>query len=204
MGRDLAPTRAEGKGVEPSSPYRRAALAERPGKPYPATFPIRLTKGRLELPMPLRARCSEHRVSADSTTWSRKSTHSGRRGSRTLKAHRSAVFETAAIAIWLALPHIETTQARCPCDTGPVIALGSLWRPGVSEASCAEMNNPRVDLPAGRRNLNLSALSNWVVNTSWEYFFVSLVEQVVDAGYVEWVRLGRDFVLSGSDHKRRA
>ena len=28
----------------------------------------------------------------------------GRRGSRTLKAHRSAVFETAAIAHWLALP----------------------------------------------------------------------------------------------------
>jgi hypothetical protein len=29
---------------------------------------------------------------------------SGRRGSRTLKAHRSAVFETAAITHWLALP----------------------------------------------------------------------------------------------------
>ena len=35
---------------------------------------------------------------------SAKSTESGRRGSRTLKAHRSAVFETAAIARWLALP----------------------------------------------------------------------------------------------------
>ena len=29
---------------------------------------------------------------------------SGRRGSRTLKAYRSTVFETAAIASWLALP----------------------------------------------------------------------------------------------------
>jgi hypothetical protein len=35
---------------------------------------------------------------------SAKSTLSGRRGSRTLKAHRSTVFETAAIASWLALP----------------------------------------------------------------------------------------------------
>src|SRR5216684_3181887 len=29
---------AEGKGVEPSSPVWRTALAERPGQPYPATF----------------------------------------------------------------------------------------------------------------------------------------------------------------------
>ena len=32
---------------------------------------------------------------------------SGRRGSRTLKAHRSTVFETAAIAHWLALPYSQ-------------------------------------------------------------------------------------------------
>src|SRR5262249_38845794 len=30
--------KAEGKGVEPSSPVWRTALAERPGQPYPATF----------------------------------------------------------------------------------------------------------------------------------------------------------------------
>jgi hypothetical protein len=36
--------------------------------------------------------------------YSTKGTRSGRRGSRTLKAYRSAVFETAAIAHWLALP----------------------------------------------------------------------------------------------------
>jgi hypothetical protein len=33
-------------------------------------LPNRVTKGRVELPMLLRARCSEHRVSASSTTWS--------------------------------------------------------------------------------------------------------------------------------------
>ena len=31
-------SQAEGKGVEPSSPRGRTALAERPGQPYPATF----------------------------------------------------------------------------------------------------------------------------------------------------------------------
>jgi hypothetical protein len=165
IGRDRAPTRAEGKGVEPSSPGRRAALAERPGKPYPATFLNRVTKGRVELPMLLRARCSEDRVSANSTTWSRKS-HSGRRGSRTLKAHRSAVFETAAIADWLALPHTQTKKARCPCDTGPLIALGSLWQPGVRKASCAEMNILQVDPSVGRMNSNLFAESNWVGRSS--------------------------------------
>ena len=36
----------------------------------------------------------------------------GRRGSRTLKAHRSAVFETAAIAGWLALPLDNRTSPR--------------------------------------------------------------------------------------------
>ena len=36
---------------------------------------------------------------------------SGRRGSRTLKAHRSTVFETAAIAHWLALPNSQAAAA---------------------------------------------------------------------------------------------
>jgi hypothetical protein len=53
----------------------------------------------------------------------------GRRGSRTLKAHRSTVFETAAIAHWLALPllaavtGIEPVSVRltgaCPYQHGP-------------------------------------------------------------------------------------
>jgi hypothetical protein len=36
----------------------------------------------------------------------------GRRGSRTPKAHRSAVFETAAIANWLALPQSDSSGGR--------------------------------------------------------------------------------------------
>ena len=54
---------------------------------------------------------------------SAKGTYSGRRGSRTLKAHRSTVFETAAIAHWLALPQscggrnrtcVSTINSRLP------------------------------------------------------------------------------------------
>jgi hypothetical protein len=39
---------AEGAGVEPASPSRRTALAERPGQPYPAAF--RVTVGRIANP----------------------------------------------------------------------------------------------------------------------------------------------------------
>ena len=50
---------------------------------------------------------------------SAKGTKSGRRGSRTLKAHRSVVFGTTAIANWLALPFsldgwIRTSDLRLP------------------------------------------------------------------------------------------
>ena len=37
---------------------------------------------------------------------------SGRRGSRTLKAHRSTVFETVAIANWLALPYSQKLRRQ--------------------------------------------------------------------------------------------
>ena len=63
------------------------------------------------------------------TSAARSRAHSGRRGSRTLKAHRSTVFETAAIAHWLALPlraavtGIEPVSVRltgaCPYQHGP-------------------------------------------------------------------------------------
>ena len=52
----------------------------------------------------------------------------GRRGSRTLKAHRSAAFEAAAIANWLALPFIKAAVA------------------GIEPASCAV--NSRLPVPA--------------------------------------------------------
>src|SRR4051812_33939644 len=41
----------------------------------------------------------------------------GRRGSRTPKAHRSAVFEAAAIAHWLALPHAAPAAGIEPASS---------------------------------------------------------------------------------------
>ena len=45
-------------------------------------------------------------------------TRSGRRGSRTLKAHRSSVFETVAITRWLALPDMSCRPFRAICGSG--------------------------------------------------------------------------------------
>ena len=47
---------------------------------------------------------------------------SGRRGSRTLKAHRSTVFETAAIANWLALP-IRSAKAAVAGIEPAIVSL---------------------------------------------------------------------------------
>ena len=129
-------------------------------------------------------------MSAYSTTWSLKTPTAEGEGVEPSRLIARLFSRQLPSPIGLPFPTQKTEKARCPCDTGPLIALGSLLPPGVSEASCAVMNNSRVDFPAGRRYSNLTAESNWVVGTAWERIFVSLVEHVVDAGLVELVRSG--------------
>jgi hypothetical protein len=70
---------------------------------------------------------------------------SGRRGSRTLKAHRSAVFGTAAIACWLALPFVAAAAGIEPAIvslTGSRLTI----RPHRKKSGRWELN-PRSPVP---------------------------------------------------------
>jgi hypothetical protein len=80
----------------------------RPGQPYPATFQIgQLSVVRCQLLENNNSPCAAHSYDESSREKSlgvlRSS--SGRRGSRTLKAHRSPDFKSGAVALRLALPN---------------------------------------------------------------------------------------------------
>src|SRR6516225_1625314 len=80
--------KVRGEGVEPSSPGSK-----------PGSLPVSRSPR-----VPCGNRTHVAGLEDQRLCRSAKGTKSGRRGSRTLKAHRSAVFGTAAIASWLALP----------------------------------------------------------------------------------------------------
>ena len=68
---------------------------------------------------------------------------SGRRGSRTLKAHRSTVFETAAIAHWLALPYSHAKAAAAGIEPAKGRLTGACLyqhRPHRNESGWQDLN----------------------------------------------------------------
>lgn len=83
---------ARGEGFEPPPP------GSKPGG-------LPLADPRMDLRVPCESRTRLSSLEGWRLCRSAKSTSSGRRGSRTLKAHRSTVFETAAVAHRLALPY---------------------------------------------------------------------------------------------------
>jgi hypothetical protein len=71
----------------------------------------------------------------------------GRRGSRTLKAHRSTVFETAAIAHWLALPYQAAAAGIEPAKGRLIRRGGYQHRPHRNKESGRRDLNPRSQAP---------------------------------------------------------
>ena len=106
-------SQVRGEGIEPPLPGSK-----------PGSLPLADPRSSVQLKCPagVEPAWPAWKAGASAARPRARTSQGGRRGSRTLKAHRSTVFETAAIANWLALPYSRAAVAGIEPASGRLTA----------------------------------------------------------------------------------